>query len=86
MLLSEGARIDRATLCRKLESRGIQTRPISGANLTAQPAIKSVPNVRIEGTLEVAERVQRDGFFVGQSHAFGDAQLELLISALREVF
>ena len=86
IMLDSNAAIDRPTLCGELERRGIQTRPISGANLTAQPAFSSIPNAKIEGSLEVAERVQRDGFFVGQSHAFGDAQLTLLVDSLREIF
>jgi CDP-4-dehydro-6-deoxyglucose reductase, E1 len=86
MMLSENAPIGRAALCAELEKRHIQTRPISGANLTIQPAFSKVPNTKIRGRLTVATAVQERGFFVGQSHAFTVAHGELLCRALSEIF
>jgi len=84
LLLREDARLDRAGLCAALEARHITTRPISGANLTRQPAFSKVPGVRVEGPLPVADAIHDRGLFVGQSHAFDDRHGELLVSALRE--
>jgi CDP-6-deoxy-D-xylo-4-hexulose-3-dehydrase len=86
MLLDRGAGIDRATLCARLGASGVDTRPISGSNLARQPAFSQVPGARVEGDLAVADAVHERGFFVGQSHAFGSDQLDLLCRALVGVF
>ncbi len=85
-LLDADAPISRDELSAHLESRQITTRPISGANLAAQPAFERVPGARVEGALPVAEAVHERGLFVGQSHAFGESQGELLAGALAEAF
>ena len=84
LLLREDARLDRTALCAALEARQITTRPISGANLTRQPAFAKVPGVRVEGPLPVADAIHDRGLFVGQSHAFDDRHGELLLDALTE--
>jgi CDP-6-deoxy-D-xylo-4-hexulose-3-dehydrase len=86
MLLDSSAGIDRATLCARLEGSGVDTRPISGSNLARQPAFSRVPGARVEGDLPVADAVHDRGFFVGQSHAFGPDQLDLLCRALVGAF
>jgi len=86
ILLQADSPLDRATLSRRLEARGVDTRPISGSNLARQPAFSQVPGARVEGPLPVADAVHERGFFVGQSHAFGDTQLALLCEALQETF
>ena len=83
LLLAEEAPLDRTALCAALESRHITTRPISGANLTRQPAFSKVPGVRVEGPLPIADAIHDRGLFVGQSHAFDDRHGELLVDALR---
>jgi CDP-4-dehydro-6-deoxyglucose reductase, E1 len=82
ILLSEDCPLSRAELCGRLELLGIQTRPISGSHLGRQPAFKRLPAARVEGPTPVADAVHSRGFFVGQSHAFGDRQGELLAGAL----
>ncbi len=86
MLLDSDAPLGRTELCDQLESRGVDTRPISGSNLARQPAFAQVPGARVEGPLPVADAVHERGFFVGQSHGFGPAQLRLLVDALRDTF
>ena len=86
ILLHENAPISRAQLCTELEKRGIQTRPISGANLAIQPAFEKLPLKTIRGDLPVATAVQERGFFVGQSQSFTRAHGELLCSALQAIF
>ena len=84
LLLREDARLDRTALCAALEARRITTRPISGANLTRQPAFEKIPGVRVEGPLPVADAIHDRGLFVGQSHAFDDRHGTLLLDALRD--
>lgn len=73
---------DRAGLMAHLEARRIETRPISGSNLARQPAFRHVP-ARLPGPLPVADRVHTQGFFVGNSHAFGPAHGERLAVAIQ---
>ena len=82
VLLDEDAPMDRAALCARLEEAGIQTRPISGSHLARQPAFQRLPSARVEGPTPVADAVHERGFFVGQSHAFGDRQGSLLADQL----
>ena len=86
MMLNEDSNIDRQTLCAFLERNGVQTRPISGANLAMQPMFKKIPRVSIRGPLTVADSVQRNGFFVGQSQSFGKDHGELLVDVLNRAF
>jgi CDP-4-dehydro-6-deoxyglucose reductase, E1 len=86
MLLDADAPLDRAALCNRLEAQGIATRPISGSNLARQPAFPRVPGARVEGPLPVADAIHDRGLFVGNSHAFGDAQGDVLVHALRDAF
>jgi CDP-6-deoxy-D-xylo-4-hexulose-3-dehydrase len=86
ILLREDAPLSRAELCARLEARGISTRPISGGNLARQPAAARVPGLRVEGPLPVADMIHDRGFFVGQSHAFGEGHGALLAGALRDAF
>ncbi len=86
LLLSEDSPLSRAQLCTHLEAAGIQTRPISGSNLARQPAFTSLPGVRVEGDLPVADAVHERGLFVGQSHAFGPGHGEKLAAVLKTAF
>ena len=85
IILNDEVKHSRAEVCHFLESKGIQTRPISGANLAIQPAFEKIQNAEIIGELPVATRVQERGLFVGQSHGFSEAHGELLLNALKGV-
>ena len=86
MLVDVDSPLDRKALCERLESRGITTRPISGSNLARQPAFTRVPGARVDGPLTVSDAVHERGFFVGNSHAFGDAQGQVLVDGLKAAF
>jgi len=86
MLLDADAPLDRAALCERLARHRVDSRPISGSNLSRQPAFERVPQARVEGPLPVADAVHARGLFVGQSHAFDDRHLDLLCGALRSAF
>ena len=86
MLLRADAPCTRAELCMRLAEYKIDTRPISGSNLSKQPAFASLPNTRVEGATPVTDAMHERGFFVGQSHAFGDDHGTLLCDALKRIF
>ena len=86
MLLSDDSPLQRAELCSRLEAQGIATRPISGSNLIRQPAFPKVVGARVEGPTPVADAVHERGFFVGQSHDFGDDHLARLMDGLKTAF
>ena len=86
MLIQPSAHHDRAGVCARLEARGISTRPISGSNLARQPAFEQLPSAIVEGATPVADAVHERGFFVGQSHAFGDEHMDRLLEGLKAAF
>lgn len=75
---------ERARLCAHLEAHGVETRPISGSNLARQPVWPSL-GLGDPGPLPMADRVHTEGFFVGNSHAFGTAHGERLARLIAEV-
>jgi len=85
MIIKEESKLSRKEVCARLELKGIQTRPISGSHLARQPAWKGLWNGKIRGSTPVADAIHERGFFVGQSHAFGDKQGELLIDTLKDI-
>ena len=86
LLIKKESRLSRREICARLEEKGIQTRPISGSHLAKQPAWKGIWNGLVRGETPVADAIHERGFFVGQSHAFGDRQGELLVDCLKEIF
>ena len=86
MLLEPSPHHNRAEVCAKLEARGISTRPISGSNLARQPAFERLPFATVQGETPVADAVHERGFFVGQSHAFGDEHMDRLLEGLKSAF
>ena len=86
MLIASDAPHLRSSVCAKLESKGISTRPISGSNLARQPAFDRIQGAVVEGPTPVADAVHERGFFVGQSHAFDDNHLDRLLEGLKTAF
>ena len=64
-----------------LEARGIGTRPIMAGNFRDQPAIRLFPH-RIAGSLERAEQVMRQSFFIGNHHAISDADRAYVVTCI----
>lgn len=54
----------RGELVTHLENAKIETRSVFGGNLLRQPAFQSIPH-RTAGTLEQADKIMRDTFFIG---------------------
>jgi CDP-6-deoxy-D-xylo-4-hexulose-3-dehydrase len=64
LTLAEDAPVDRVTMTRYLEDKGIQTRLLFGGNLLCQPAYRNVPH-RVAGSLKNTDVVMKGTFFVG---------------------
>jgi dTDP-4-amino-4,6-dideoxygalactose transaminase len=77
------APFSREALVEFLEGRGIATRPIMAGNFRDQPAIRLFPH-RIAGSLERAEHVMRQSFFIGNHHAISDADRAYVVTCLDE--
>ena len=77
------APFSREALVEFLEGRGIATRPIMAGNFRDQPAIRLFPH-RIAGSLERAEHVMRQSFFIGNHHAISDADRAYVVACLDE--
>ena len=77
------APFSREALVEFLEARGIATRPIMAGNFRDQPAIRLFPH-RIAGSLERAEHVMRQSFFIGNHHAISDADRAYVVACLDE--
>jgi CDP-6-deoxy-D-xylo-4-hexulose-3-dehydrase len=75
------APFSRDELVRFLESRQIATRPIMAGNFRDQPAIGLFPH-RIAGSLERAEHVMRQSFFIGNHHAIADRDRAYVLECL----
>ena len=78
-----GAPFTREALVEFLEGRGIATRPIMAGNFRDQPAIRLFPH-RIAGSLERAEQVMKQSFFIGNHHAIGDADRAYVLTCIDE--
>ncbi len=83
ILLNEDSPLSRSELCALLEQDDIQTRPISGSHLAKQPAFAKLKRGYQEGDTPNADAIHQRGFFVGQSHAFGEQQGALLVERLK---
>ena len=86
MLLNADSPFTRAEICAELAKYNIDTRPISGSNLAKQPAFSTLKNAHVEGSTPITDAIHDRGFFVGQSHAFGDDHGNLLCDALQRIF
>jgi len=73
----------RDALVEFLEGRGIGTRPIMAGNFRDQPAIRLFPH-RVAGSLERAEHVMRQSFFIGNHHAIRDADRAYVVTCVDE--
>ena len=77
------APFSRDELASFLEKRGIATRPIMAGNFRDQPAIRLFPH-RIAGTLERAELVMRQSFFIGNHHAISEHDRAYVVTTIDE--
>lgn len=86
MTVREG--IDRETVVRYLESRGVQTRMLFSGNLIRHPCFdqlrESGQGYRVVGSLENTDRIMRDSFWVGVYPGMTDQMLEHMVKTIIE--
>jgi CDP-6-deoxy-D-xylo-4-hexulose-3-dehydrase len=75
---------NRDKFIKKLAENNIETRPIVAGNFCNNPVIKYM-NYRIEGTLDVADDISDNGFFIGNNSEDLSKEIEHFIKICREV-
>jgi len=76
-----GAPIDRNRLVQELNERKIGTRLVFAGNLTRQPAYAEVA-YRVSGSLENADIIMNDVFWVGTFPGLGEAEIDYIAEAI----
>ena len=90
LLVKPGAPFRRTDVVPFLEARKIQTRMLFGGNLLRQPAYigltraDGTPAWRVAGSLEGADRLMNDAFFIGVYPGLDDTRIDWMIRALRD--
>jgi perosamine synthetase len=82
LVLREQTGIDAAELARRLEQRGVETRPFF-LGMHEQPALRDRGLFQGE-TYPVAERIARHGLYLPSGLALDEAQIDRVCDALRE--
>lgn len=78
-----GGAIERNSQMRRLESLGIETRPILTGNFLRQPAIRRLmPQMPEPGSFPRADQVNEEAFMVGCHQDFSEDQIKHLLEAL----
>lgn len=75
--------LDRHKVVGYLESVGVQTRPIFAGNICRQPSMRNV-KYEVVGSLECADRVMRDSFYVGIHPSLNEEHISYLAKCIRE--
>lgn len=70
---------NRDEIRQRLDSMGIETRPIIAGNLYEHPFMKSTNQYRYD---ENASIVHRNGFYVGNNHGVTESQVDMLVEEL----
>lgn len=81
ILIKEDAPITRDNLKAYLESQNIETRPILAGNMARQPVFETIPH-RVNGDLNNAENIHKNGFFIGNHHEISDEKLKYIWSCI----
>ena len=75
--------INRGSVLKKLSNKGIETRPIVSGNILNNPMLKYF-NYKISGEIINAEKISKNGFFVGNSHLDLEQELNFFKTTLYE--
>lgn len=82
--LTSTARMSRKEFRRTLEESGVENRPLFGCIPTQQPAYRHLRD-QYRGTLPNAERVGRQGLYVGCHQYLVDRDMELIAHSIRTI-
>lgn len=85
MTLRQGVDFNRRDLIRYLDENKIGTRLVFAGNLIRQPYMKD-QTYRVHGTLQVADRVVTDSFWVGIFPGLGEEELNFTAEKIEEFF
>lgn len=84
MLLDPAAGVERGAILDAFRRHGIMYRPIVAGNFAKnEVVVNHIPHV-VHGSLETADLIDRQGFFVGNHHYPLESHFEILARALRE--
>ena len=81
LTLRNDINLSRRNVVSELEDRKVGTRLLFGGNLTKQPAFKNA-EWRVEGSLEVTDKVMRDSFWVGVWPGITEEMLDYMVDQL----
>lgn len=81
LTLRDDTNLSRRNIISELEDRKVGTRLLFGGNLTKQPAFKNA-EWRVEGSLEVTDKVMRDSFWVGVWPGITEEMLDYMVDQL----
>ena len=73
----------RAELLAHFSERGVETRPIVAGNFTVNPVMKHLKHAPLD-SLPNAERLHRDGFFIGNHHSNFESELKKVFGIFEE--
>lgn len=76
--------IDRNRIIRELEEARIETRLVFGGHILRQPGFQHTPR-RVHGTLEQADLIMRNTFFIGVYPGITDEMADYMIEVLSRV-
>jgi CDP-6-deoxy-D-xylo-4-hexulose-3-dehydrase len=79
--LRDDAALSRREIISELEEREVGTRLLFGGNLTKQPAFKNA-EWRVEGSLDVTDKVMRDSFWIGVWPGINEEMLDYMVDQL----
>ena len=83
IVVRENAGFTKKQLADFLESRGIETRPIEGANMAAHPSMEHLPYRQV-GSLPNSQAIFDRGFFFGNHHKISPEIREYVVSCFEE--
>ncbi|MDP2921141.1 MAG: lipopolysaccharide biosynthesis protein RfbH [Candidatus Omnitrophota bacterium] len=83
LCVKEDAGFTRQDIVKFLESKNIETRFIFAGNILNQPGYKNI-ECRVPGSLKNADKVMKNGFFIGLYPGIGPAQISYIIKAFKD--
>lgn len=84
ILVDREVGIDRRTIVGRLQSKGVECRPIVAGDFTKNPVVKWIDH-EIWGEMTGAGWIDRSGFFVGNHHMPMKDDIQTMVSVLRSV-
>ena len=67
VVIKDNTGVNRSDIIKKFAKYGVETRPISSGNFLKHDVIKYF-DYRIDGEIETAEYIDKNGFFIGNHH------------------